>query len=47
MTGDGLGQSGVCNPTLNETDCEIHVQVFLSVHGTDGLTSPPKDGILS
>jgi hypothetical protein len=33
------------HPTLFETDCEIHVQVLLSAHETDGLTSPPKDEV--
>ena len=35
------------SPFSSRNWLRIHVQVWLSVQGTDGLTSPPKDGALS
>ena len=51
-----LGSQGMtrmdCNsqgfsPFSSQKRLRIHVQVWHSVHGTDDLTSPPKDGALS
>ena len=44
---DGLGQPGVNTLLFSKLTASNMYRYGSSVHGTDGLTSPPKDGALS